>query len=100
MIKELLKEGKENKISFNHLMQATGSRSERHLRRMIADERKKGAIILSCPEGGYYLPSDRKEVESYIYTMSKEAKSILNTLKHCRKYLKEAEGQLQFNLNE
>ena len=89
MIAELLKPGKENKVSFEALMNATGAKSERELRKRIAEERKKGAIILSCAEGGYYLPNNRNEVEAYVNTMSKEARSIFYMLKSARKYLKE-----------
>ena len=92
MIVELLKKGKENKVSFEYLKTMTGCKDERKLRRMIADERKQGAIILSCSEGGYFLPGKREEVESYVKTMSKEARAIFYTLKHCRKLLKETEN--------
>lgn len=98
MIAELLKQGKENRTTFEELMQATGCESERKLRRMIAEERKKGEIILSCHEGGYYLPGNKKEVERYVETMSKEARTLLYTLKHCRKYLRSADGQMKINL--
>jgi hypothetical protein len=93
MIAELLKQGKSNKVTFEYLKNMTGCQNERKLRRMIADERKQGAIILSCSEGGYFLPSNRGEVENYVNTMSKEAKAILFTLKHCKKYLKTTESQ-------
>jgi len=99
VIAELLKHGKENKTSFETLMQATGCESERKLRKLIAEERKQGAIILSCSEGGYYLPSNRSEVERYVNTMSKEAKAILYTLKHCKRYLRATDGQMQMSLN-
>ena len=98
MIAELLKPGKENRVSFEYLMIATGSDSERALRREIAEERKRGAIILSCPEGGYYLPKHRSEVERYVHTMSKEARAILFTLKHCKRYLKATEGQEELEI--
>lgn len=88
MIVELLQKGKQNKVSFEYLKQMTGCHDERKLRKMIADERKQGAIILSCAEGGYYLPSSREEVEAYVKTMNKEARAILFSLKHCRQYLK------------
>ena len=99
MIAELLKHGKENKTSFETLMQATGCENERKLRKLIAEERKQGAIILSCSEGGYFLPSNRNEVERYVNTMSKEAKTILCTLKHCKRYLRATDGQMQMSLN-
>ena len=98
MVFELLKPGKENRVSFEYLMQATGSDNERTLRRVIAEERKMGAIILSCPEGGYYLPKHRSEVERYVNTMSKEARAILFTLKHCKRLLKATEGQEEMEI--
>lgn len=98
MIAELLKSGKENRTTFEELMRITGCESERKLRRIIAEERKNGAIIISSPNGGYYLPSEREDVERYVNTMSKEARAILYTLKYCRRYLKATEGQMQMEL--
>lgn len=95
MIAELLQNGKQNKVTFAYLKKMTGCKSERKLRKMIAEERKQGAIILSCAEGGYYLPSSREEVESYVKTMNKEARAILFSLKHCRQYLKATENAEQ-----
>ena len=89
MIVECLEAGKENRISIRELMRLTGYESERKMRKAIAAERKQGAIILSCAEGGYYLPADRDEVEQYVKFMSKEAKEIFAVIKPCRKYLRD-----------
>ena len=91
MIAELLKEGKQNRTSLQELMALTGFTDIRKFRKQLSTERKQGAIILSSPEGGYWLPSDRKEVEHYVATMSKEAKSIFYMLKPARQYLKDTE---------
>lgn len=91
MIAELLKEGKQNRTSLQELMTATGFTDIRKFRKQLSDERKQGAIILSCSEGGYYLPESRKEVESYVAMMSKEARSIFYMLKPARQYLKDTE---------
>ncbi len=91
MIAELLKEGKQNRTSLQEIMSLTGFTDIRAFRKQLADERKQGAIILSCPEGGYWKPENRREVEMYVETMSKEAKSIFYMLKPARQYLKETE---------
>ena len=91
MIAEHLKRGKTNKMSLDEIMMATGFTNIRMFRKQLSEERKQGAVILSCPEGGYYLPENRKEVESYVAMMSKEARSIFYMLKPARQYLKETE---------
>lgn len=96
MIVELLKEGEENKVSFEYLKRRTGYKNERTVRKIIAEERKQGAIILSCPKGGYYLPKNKEEVENYVKFISKEAKTSLYNLKPCRSYLNNDENQLSF----
>lgn len=93
MIAELLKEGKQNRTSLQELMTATGFTDIRKFRKQLSDERKQGAIILSCSEGGYYKPSSRAEVERYVKMMDKEARSIFYMLKPARQYLKETEGK-------
>lgn len=88
MIVELLPVGKENAISTADLKNASGIGSVRALRAAVAHERKHGAVILSSKNGGYYRPATEKEIEEFIKTNSKEAKSILYGLRSAKQYLK------------
>lgn len=99
MIAEMLKEGKKNKITFAELKERT-EMSERALRKQIADERRQGALILATKEGtgGYYLPKDQAEAKAYCDSMTKEAKSILFTLKSCKKYIKTDPMQCEISI--
>ena len=99
MIADILPQGKQNRMSMAELQTATGCRDVRTLRKMISDERKQGHVILSCPEGGYWLPENRAEVEAHIKRTEKEAKSLLYALKGAREYLK-AEDGLQVEMAE
>ena len=89
MIADILPTGKKNKMSFEELLEVTRCTSARELRRRIAKEREQGCVILSCPEGGYWLPKDKQEVEEYIARTEKEANSLLDSLKSARDYLTE-----------
>lgn len=93
MIVDILPTGKQNRMSLAELQEITGCRDVRKMRKMIADERKQGHVILSCAEGGYWLPEDRREVERHIARTEREAKSLLYALKGAREYLKTTDGQ-------
>lgn len=62
-ISDFLGRGAENAISAATLAAVTHT-TPRELRRLIMDERKRGALILYQPGGygGYFLPSDAPEV--------------------------------------
>lgn len=95
MIVELLPVGKENAISTADLKNASGIRSVRALRAAVAQERKHGEVILSSKNGGYYRPATEKEIEEFIKTNSKEAKSILYGLRSAKQYLKTLQSKDQ-----
>ena len=98
MIVDVLPTGKANRLSLAELKAITGCDSDRKMRKLIADERKQGHVILSCSEGGYYKPEGKGEVEAHIKRTEKEAKSLLYNLKGARDYLKELEdgtGEMQ-----
>lgn len=92
MIEEILERGQPNKKTFEELQILTGCKDSRRLRKIIAAERKAGAIILSSPHGGYWLPEDIEEVERYVSTMTKEAKSIFKAVQPARRYIKAVRG--------
>ena len=88
MIVELLPVGKENAISTADLKNASGISNIRALRAAVARERKLGEVILSSKHGGYYRPATEQEIEEFIKTNSKEAKSILYGLRSAKQHLK------------
>lgn len=93
MIVDILPTGKQNRMSLAELQEITGCRDVRKMRKMIADERKQGHVILSDTSGGYWKPENKKEVEAHIRRTEKEAKSLLYALKGAREYLKTTDGQ-------
>ena len=98
MIIDLLPRGKENAISTEALLQASGATSVRELRKMIANERKDGKIIASISTGGYYIPNDTKEVEDFVRTLDSKARSIMIALQSARKLLKTTSDENQMVL--
>lgn len=98
MIIECLPTGKENAISTITLCGMTGL-SVRKLRAEVAKERIAGELILSRSDGGYYIPSNRGEVEEFVRTLDSKGRSIMVALQSARKYLRdtlpEANGQLE-----
>lgn len=85
--------GKENAISRDELMTATGL-PDRQIRNLI-HEARRDALVLSLSEGGYYLPTENEinEVEEFYKRESKRAKSIFWTLKSCRDWLNETKNK-------
>lgn len=74
---EHLGKGKGEAVPMDRLSGVLGV-SERRLRRIIADARKHGALILSC-EAGYFLPDmsteeGRTDFLHYVRTMKARAK--------------------------
>lgn len=98
MIVDLLPRGKENAISTEALLQASGATSVRELRKMVANERKAGEIIASISTGGYYIPNDTKELEDFVRTLDSKARSIMVALQSARKLLKTAADENQMVL--
>jgi hypothetical protein len=84
----ILHKGKENAIKTSVLMTMLGFESEQNLKREIARAREEGQIILSSVKGGYYLPQDNAEIEVWIKTLTKRAKTTLQTLENAKNYLK------------
>lgn len=94
MIAELLKVGKQNATTTPELCILSGIDSVRGLRGAVARERKAGAVILSNPYGGYYLPGNREEVEEFVREQDRKARSIMVALQSARQYLKADENQI------
>ena len=95
MIEDFLLEGKKNAISSQRLADLAGCKSVRELQQVIAEERAKGAVILSTAEngGGYFLPANVGEVREFIRTLQSRGRNTLAALKSARDYLKRYEGK-------
>ena len=90
----ILPTGQENAISSEELALKMGFESTRALRLDIAKARENGQIILSCTQGGYYLPKDDEEIERFINTMYSRAIGIFKAIKYARNYLKQDKEQM------
>lgn len=93
VVREALHTGKENAITAQNLCTYLGFNSVRELQNEIARERKAGAVILStCQEGGgYFLPSDDREVRQFIRTLENRAKNTFEVLRSARGFLRQQE---------
>lgn len=90
----LLRAGENNATTTTELMRITGL-SQREICRAVQNERRAGAVIISktIPPGGYYLPSNRAEVERFHMSMQKRGKNILKSSQTAGKLLKATPGQ-------
>lgn len=93
VVMEALQAGKENAISAQDLCTYLGFNSTRDLQHEIARERKAGAVILStCQEGGgYFLPSNDREVRQFIRTLENRARNTYEALRSARGFLRQQE---------
>lgn len=90
-VEELLPRGAENAISAATLRRITGCRTTRALRKRVAWERENGALILSLPTVGYFLPDEgekgKREARAFIASMTSRARSELKSTEAARKLL-------------
>lgn len=101
-IASYLKQGAENAIPTNILMQWTGYSDVRAFRAAIQAERQHTVILSKrTGGGGYFLPSDgekgKLEIEAYLKVSSAAAKSIYRSISAARKELKRIDGQTIIN---
>ncbi len=78
--------GCENARHKKQLVRLTGM-NERALRKSIEHLRREGFVIIS-DKSGYYFPKTTDELEDYVRTVSKRARSTFYTLKSARQMLK------------
>jgi hypothetical protein len=93
LVMDVLRTGKENAISAQELCTYLGLNNVRELQHIICRERKAGAVILStCQDGGgYFLPSNDREVRQFIRTLENRAKNTFEALRSARGYLRQQE---------
>lgn len=100
-IADFLGRGSENAISAATLAAATHT-TPRELRRLIMDERKRGALILYQPggRGGYFLPSRdeeqaQREVSEFYHTQAARCRNGFAAIAPAGQFLKISVGQLK-----
>lgn len=75
-----------------------GFHNTRQLRLAIEMERRSGAVILSTQDpvrGGYYLPANQEELDSYIAEMEARARTTLELLRTAKRFRKlHMDGQI------
>lgn len=102
-VEKFLLQGESNAIPTRDLVRFTGLSSARQLQACIADERRRGALILSTNKGGggYFLPSDgeagRREIAEFVSTLHSRAVNTLRVLSAARAALAEMDGQMQID---
>ena len=67
--------------------------TEGGFKNLVRKARKDGAFILSDTRG-YWQSDDRAEVQAFLDSMDKQAKSRFSSTKSMRNYMSEVEGQL------
>ena len=104
MISDYLGHGAENAISAATLAAVTHT-TPRELRRLIMDERKRGALILYQPGGrgcGYFLPSRdeeqaQREVSEFYHTQAARCRNGFAAIAPAGRFLKIPAGQLKLS---
>ena len=99
LIESLLKHGGANALSSGYLMAQTGL-DLRGLRKQVELERRNGTLILTQPQGGYFLPgegeSGKAEIRTFYMIQRAKAVSLLRTIKKAKEALGEIDGQESF----
>lgn len=93
--------GAEKAIAREELVQTLGYSSVRQFRLDVAEERKRGGLILSTTvnHGGYYLPSQnaeqaRSELAAFVRSCHSRARKVERIASPARRALAIADGQL------
>lgn len=91
---DFLTQGKENAVPADQLAALIG-KSVRELQKQIASERRNGSVILSCLEGGYYLPASEFEIREFIITLQSRAENTLIAIESAKQALADSkEGDI------
>lgn len=93
-ILNLLKEGKENAIRRETLIEKTGM-ADRTVRENIRSMRLKGIEIMSLSScAGYWLPVSYEDKREYFDQMNSRGRSCMSVIKTVRKDLKRGKNQI------
>lgn len=93
-IHDLLPVGKKNRITLAELVDRTGVKDPRELRKVIHKERAAGKLIASTSDkgGGYYIPDGIEELREFVQYIERCGRSLFFVLKTARAKLKELEA--------
>lgn len=75
-VSDFLGRGRDHAVGLRELVVLTGLR-EREVRRLIQQERRRGTVIISDNESGYYLPADVGEIKRFARSMRHRSSEIL-----------------------
>ena len=92
-----LRKGTEDAVSTNELLILTGCSCVRNLRALVAEERAKGAILLTRSTVGYFLPADGEqrceEMARFVSMIRAKPFNTLKAAKPARAALRVLNGQ-------
>lgn len=101
---DTLPAGQENAVDSETLMQRFHLSDRRQLRALVSLERSKGALILTAPGGGYFMPDagekGRREIRRFISTIRAKGVHTLAAAKPALRALRVTDGQITLSLDE
>lgn len=89
-ISDFLSNGRETALTQKDLSALTGY-TPREIRRMIQNERRGGAVILSDSRNGFFLPDSSADIAKFLTSMRSRAREINLTLTAVERAAREGE---------
>ena len=100
----VLCKGQENAIDSRELLRRFHLTDKRQLRALVSNERAHGALILTAPDGGYFLPDDgekgRLEMKRFVSTIRAKGVHTLAAARPALRQLRISDGQITLDLDE
>ena len=91
ILTDYLSVGEENAITCKQLSKYLGL-SERDITIQINALRKKGELICSNTQSGFWLPADDRDIEQFVRQMQGRIKDMQKAMKPAIEYLKNGGG--------
>jgi len=92
-IHDILPIGKTNSIDTATLVKIVGRKTPRDRQLMVAEERKRGAVILSSVTGRYFRLGNHNEIAEFCKALENRASNTLPALRSAKKELENIDGQ-------
>ena len=93
ILTDYLSVGEENAITCKQLSKYLGL-SERDITIQINALRKKGELICSSTQSGFWLPADDEDIKSFVRQMNGRIKDMQKAMKPAIEYLKNGGGDI------
>jgi biotin operon repressor len=93
ILTDYLSVGEENAITCKQLSKYLGL-SERDITIQINALRKKGELICSNTQSGFWLPADDRDIEQFVRGMQGRIKDMQKAMKPAIEYLKNGGGDI------